>query len=51
MDTTRRPVFSGDLRDLYDRELSAIPEGELLKRLCPSDETLWPRAKDARGIS
>jgi hypothetical protein len=42
-------VSCGDLRDLYDRELSAIRQGELLKRLCSGDETLWPRAEALSG--
>jgi transaldolase / glucose-6-phosphate isomerase len=49
MDTTKRPVFSGDLGELYERELSAIREGELLKRLCSGDDTLWPRAEALSG--
>ena len=49
MDTSKRPVFSGDLQEAYERELKFIQEQELLKRLWSRDETLWPRAAAANG--
>jgi hypothetical protein len=42
MDTTKPPIFSGDLREIYDRELNEIREGGLLKQLWSGDVTLWP---------
>ncbi|HXH66859.1 MAG TPA: hypothetical protein VNI81_06630 [Candidatus Limnocylindrales bacterium] len=42
MDTTKPPIFSGDLREIYNRELNEIREGGLLKQLWSGDVTLWP---------
>ncbi|HEV2101458.1 MAG TPA: hypothetical protein VGR58_01650 [Candidatus Acidoferrum sp.] len=45
MDITKRPVFSGDLREAYERELKAIEEQQLLKCLWSHDETLWAHSE------
>lgn len=45
MDITKRPVFSGNLQEAYERELKAIEEQELLKRLWSRDETLWTHSE------
>ncbi|HET7107214.1 MAG TPA: hypothetical protein VFI38_10415 [Candidatus Acidoferrum sp.] len=41
---TNRPVFSGELLEVYKEELRSIHEQELLPRLWSRDETLWPGA-------
>lgn len=46
---TKRPVFSGNLQEAYERELKAIEEQELLKRLWSQDETLWAHSEAASG--
>ena len=46
---TERPVFSGNLREAYERELKAIEEQELLKRLWSQDETLWAHSDASSG--
>ena len=49
MDMTKRPVFSGELREVYEHALKVIQKRELLKRLWLHDETLWPRGDVPRG--
>ena len=49
MDTTKRPVFSGNLQEAYERELKAIEEQDLLKRLWSHDETLWAHSEASSG--
>jgi transaldolase / glucose-6-phosphate isomerase len=44
---TKRMVFAGDSRGIYERELKILNEGDLLKRLWSRDETLWPREDSA----
>jgi transaldolase / glucose-6-phosphate isomerase len=49
MDMTKREVFAGDLRELYERELRIIHEDNLLKRVWSRDETLWPGEERTRA--